>query len=113
MPRKIISDHEDSDTEYNYLYQLVRASDCHATDVGLTSRCGNGFFSQSQLSEHSLTCVHTTQCAIACNNICTHVKGPVVHVRVRWIMETLKHPACTGGWVMQLCCSWLSPGKAA
>ena len=27
-------------------------------------------------------------------------------------METLKHPACTIGWVVQLCCSWLSPGKA-
>ena len=25
--------------------------------------------------------------------ICAHVKDPVVHVRVRWIMETLKHPA--------------------
>ena len=23
-----------------------------------------------------------------------HVKDPVVHVRVGWIMETLKHPAC-------------------
>ena len=24
-----------------------------------------------------------------------HVKHPVVHVRVRWIMETQKDPACT------------------
>ena len=32
-------------------------------------------------------------------NISAHVKYPVVHVRVRWIMETLKHPACTVGWV--------------
>ena len=45
-------------------------------------------------------------------NICAHVKDPVVHVRVRWIMETLKHPACTVGWVTRLCRSWLSPGKA-
>ena len=27
-------------------------------------------------------------CSIACINICEHVKGPVVHVRVRWIMAT-------------------------
>ena len=27
-------------------------------------------------------------------------------------METLKHPACTLGWVARLCRSWLSPGKA-
>ena len=27
-------------------------------------------------------------------------------------METLKHPACTVGWVARLCRSWLSPGKA-
>ena len=33
----------------------------------------------------------------------THVKNPVVHVRVRWIKETIKHPACTLGWVAQLC----------
>ena len=34
----------------------------------------------------------TPLCAVACINICAHVKDPVVHVRVRWIMETLKHP---------------------
>ena len=49
------------------------------------------------------------RCAIACICICAHVKDPVVHVRVRWIMETLKHPACTVGWVARLCRSWLSP----
>ena len=35
--------------------------------------------------------VRTPPCAIACINTCAHVKDPVVHVRVRWIMETLKH----------------------
>ena len=25
--------------------------------------------------------------------------SPRVHVRIQWIMETLKHPACTRGWV--------------
>ena len=41
-----------------------------------------------------------------------HVKDPVVHVRVQWIVETLKHPACTVGWVARLCRIWVSPGKA-
>ena len=49
---------------------------------------------------------------IACVYVCAHVKDPVVHVRVRWIMETLKRQACTVGWVTRLCRSWLSPRKA-
>ena len=32
--------------------------------------------------------VRTPPCAIACINTCAHVKDPVVHVRVRWIVET-------------------------
>ena len=49
--------------------------------------------------------VRTPPCAIACINICAHVEDPVVHVRVQWIVETLKHPACAVGWVVRLCCS--------
>ena len=56
--------------------------------------------------------VRTPQSAIACIYICAHVKVPVIHVRVRWIMETLKHSACTLLWVARHCRSWLSPGKA-
>ena len=56
--------------------------------------------------------VRTPPCAIACINICAHVKDPVDHVRVRWITETQKHPACTVGWVARLRRSWLSPGKS-
>ena len=56
--------------------------------------------------------VRTPPCAIACINIYAHVKDPVVHVRVRWIMETRKHPACTARWVARLSHSWLSLGKA-
>ena len=41
----------------------------------------------------------------------THVKDVVVHA-IGWIMETLHQPACTVGWVPQLCRSWLSPEKA-
>ena len=55
--------------------------------------------------------VRTSPCAIAYINICLHVKDPVVHIRVRWIMETLKHSACTVGWVARICRSWLSPRK--
>ena len=45
---------------------------------------------------------------------CTHVKDPVVRVRVWWIMETRKDPACaliSSVWVARLCCSWLSLRK--
>ena len=51
----------------------------------------------------SLTCVPTPPRATACINIYGHVKDLVVHVRVRWTMETLKYPACTEGWVARLC----------
>ena len=47
--------------------------------------------------------VRAPLCAIACIDICAHVKDPVVHVRVRRIMGTLKHRACTVGWVPRLC----------
>ena len=56
--------------------------------------------------------VRTPPCAIGCVYVCAHVKDPVVHVRFRWIMETLKHPACTVGWVARLCRSCLFQGKA-
>ena len=69
----------------------------------LITRCSKGFFFprgnfQCRLSHD----VCTPMCATACINICAHVKDPVVHVRVRWIMETLKHPACTVHWVVRL-----------
>ena len=54
----------------------------------------------------------TPPCAIACINICAHVKDPVVYVRVRWIMGALKHPAYAVGWAARLCRSCLSLGKA-
>ena len=37
--------------------------------------------------------------AIACIKVCAHVEDPVVHVRIWWIIEILKHPACPIGWV--------------
>ena len=57
-----------------------------------------GFFSRSAFSADPLSCVRTPPCVIACINICAHVEDPVVLVRVRWITEGLKHPACTVGW---------------
>ena len=55
--------------------------------------------------------VRTPLCATACIYICVHVKDPVIYVRVQWIMEELKHPACTVGWVTRLCRSWLYQGQ--
>ena len=49
--------------------------------------------------------------ATMCINICAHFKGPVVHIRVWWIMQTLKHAACTVCLLAWLCRSWLSQGK--
>ena len=70
------------------------------------------FLPESTFSADSITCVHKPPCAIACINICVHVKDPVAHVRVRWNMETLKHPASTVGWVARLWHCWLSPGES-
>ena len=89
-----------------------RSSDRHSAEAVSIPQCGKGFFSQSQLSMQTLLWFRKPPCATACINICTHVKDPVVHVRVQWIMETLKHPASTVSWVPRLCRSWLSPGKA-
>ena len=70
-------------------------------------------FSPSELSVQALLPMSVQPpCTAACSNICANVKDPVVHIRVRWFIETLKHPACTVGWVARLCRSWLSLGKA-
>ena len=90
---------------------MARVSDRPAAGTGSIPWCGKGFFSQSTFSADSLTCVRTPPCANACINICAHVNDPVVHFRVRWIMDTLKHRASTVGWVAQLCRSLLSPEK--
>ena len=90
----------------------------NAADAGSILRCGKGFFFQGQLSTFSAdsltVSVHprTESRVYTVIYICAHVKDPVIHVKVRWIMETRKHPACTVGWVARLCCSWLSPGNA-
>ena len=70
------------------------------------------FLPESAFSADSFG-VRTSPGAVACiNNICAHFKDPLVHVRIRWIVEALKHPASTVGWVARLCRDWLSPGRA-
>ena len=92
---------------------VCRALDRHATDLrvwfnGVAKDFSPRVHFPCRLSYR----VRTPQCAIACIYICVHIKDPIVHVRVWWIMETLTHPACTVGWKAKLCCSWLSQGKA-
>ena len=75
-----------------------RASDQLAAHAGLIPQCGKGYFSQSPFRAVSHD-VHTPQQAIACIYFYAYVKDPIVYVRIWWIMETLKHKACTIGWV--------------
>ena len=91
---------------------MVRASDRHAADAGSIPLVRQGIFLLDlTFSSDSLTVSVQPLCAIGCTYICVHVKDPVVRVRVRWIMKTLTHPACTVGWVARLYRSWLSPGE--
>ena len=93
--------------------QLVeRRTDTPLTQVRFPGAASFFLLPESTFSADSLTCVRTPPSATTRINICAHVKDPVVHVRVRWIMETLKHTACTVDWVARLCRSWLFPGKA-
>ena len=85
--------------------------DRHAVDTGSIPRCGKGFSPRVNFQCRLSYGVCIPSCAIAGTYICAYVKDSVVHVRARWIMETLKHPACTVGLVTQLCRSWLSWGR--
>ena len=71
------------------------------TQIRLPAMAGD-FLLESSLNADSLTSVSTPLCATTCLNLCAHMKDPVVHVRVWWIMETLKPTACTEGWVVRL-----------
>ena len=54
-----------------------RASDRHATEAGSIARCGQGFFSrESAFSADSHTVSVKLPCAIACVDVCAHVKDP-------------------------------------
>ena len=90
-----------------------RASDRHATDIGSIPRCGKGFSPRVNFQCSLFYVCPYPLCAVACINICAHVKDPVVCIRLRRIMETQKHQACTIGWEAPLCRSWLSPGKTS
>ena len=79
-----------------------RASDRHAADGDSIPRCGKGVFFPSKLSLQTLwRCPHNAVCN---RSLCTRSWSMThVHVRVREITETLKHPAFTVGWATRLC----------
>ena len=89
------------------------ALDRRASDAGSIPRAAREFSPRVNVQWRLSYGVCTPPCAIACVNICVHVRDPVFHARVRWIMETLKDPARTVGWVARFCRNWLSPGKAS
>ena len=98
-----------------YTSSAGKSSDRHAADAGSIPRCHKGFlffFSQKLSVQTILRCAFTPLCAIGYISVCAHVEDHVIHTRVRWIMQTLRHPVCIEGWVARLCCGWLSPGKA-
>ena len=74
-----------------------RALDLHAASAGSIPQCSK-FFSHRVNYQCRLSYgARTPLCAIICIDICVQVKDPVENVRVQWIMETLKPPACTVG----------------
>ena len=91
-----------------------RASDRHAARAGWIPRCDTGlFFSHCQLPVQTFSwCPYNPRVQPHALTSVRTVKDPVVHVKVRWIMETLKHSACSVVWVARLCRSWFSVGKA-
>ena len=80
--------------------------------MGSIPRCRKGFFPRVNFQCRLFYGVRTPPCATACINICAHVKDLVVHVRVRCVIEGLKHPVCPVGWIARLSSSWLFLGKA-
>ena len=81
------------------------ASDHHATDAGSIPQCGKDFSPRVNIQCRLSYSVRTASYPHVRSHLLTfvHVKDSIVCVRVQWIMETLKHPARTIGWVV-----WLS-----
>ena len=95
-----------SNTGFRDVAQLVQLrTDTPLTQVRVPGAKGDFFSPRVNFRCRLSYGVRTPPCAIACIYICAHVKDLVVHVRVRWIVETLKHSACTVGR------SLLFPGK--
>ena len=72
-----------------------RVLDQHATDTGFYSGCSKGFFFHSQLSVQTLL-----QCPYPAPSVQSHALSFVHMLKSMqstsdWIMETLKHLACT------------------
>ena len=62
-----------SSTQGGDVALLVRASDHHDADAGSIPQCGEGFFSQRQLSVKTLLCVsaHPSVQSYALTSVCT------------------------------------------
>ena len=84
-----------------------RTSDWHATEAGSVPWCGRGFFSQSQLLVQTVTVSVQPKCAVACVNVCAHVKDPK-HLQPYLRLVTQKYRTHCWEWVALLsisCCS--------
>ena len=104
---------------YTKSLSILVSSTFQAALTGLTSSSLAQLVTRSQFKLPSLSVTDGKQlsiiisinlpCAVACINICEHVEDPAVHVKSSVDYRyTMKHPACTVGWVVQLCHSWLS-----
>ena len=90
-----------------------RVLDRHSTDAGSSPGVAKDFSPRVNFQYRLSYGVRTPSCGIACIYIYAHVKdSTVVHVRVQWIMKTLKHLACTVSLIARLCRIWFSPEKA-
>ena len=67
-----------------------------------TGRFSNGKISRDMAKTHKRTYKKRSWC-----KACAYAK----RLNTNLCDETLKHPACTVGWVVQLCHSWLSRGR--
>ena len=71
-------------------------------DAGSSPWCGNGFFSQSQLSAQTLLrCPYSPLCGIARVNISAHVKNPK-HWQPHQCLDTRKQAYCTRRYKQQM-----------
>ena len=67
-----------------------RAWNQQAAGAGSIPHAANDFSARVNFQYRLSYGVGAPSCAIACINICAHVKDLVVHVRVRWIIENTK-----------------------
>ena len=104
----IMKTKQSPETKGGDVAQLVE----HRPVTPLTPWCGKGFSPRVNFQcRLSHVCPYTSVCHGTHYYLSASEIDLVVHVRARWSMETLKHPACTVRWLARHCRSWLSPGK--